>query len=514
MRYRQITGIVLLVYILLAGANIFTHEMWRDELHIWLTARASSGLAELFANMRCQGHPPLWYVMVYAVSRFTHNPFSMQVLHFAIAVACAGVFLRFAPFSRIWRFLFVLGYFPLYEYAAISRNYGIGILLIFCFCAACANIGKNFRILGITLILAGFANPYAFIIAICLFLGASLRAITDAGTRAVLSKKKFGVILCVIAVIAGFAIAGASMYPGADCLYASGWQSGYNPSKLGQTLSSVWQGLVPIPDIKHSYWNSNIMERWKSSIAPPMPWGADWSGTISVLREPQNIAGIALLCFFLFSFFKNRAVFAFFSSAIGGTLIFQYIVYIGAVRHFGHFLIIVIAGLWLEKTWAGSGKANRGLLPGLRNAIVYTLLLIHLATGMFASVMEWRYPFSEAKAAAKYIKDNGLDKLPIAGYQDFIASAAAGYLDRQIYYPSIDGFGTFVVFDGQRKREVSAEEVLFKTRKLAEEKKSDVVLMLDYEIDPPSDIIELSRFTGNFQFDESFYIYLVKYQGQ
>jgi len=128
--------------------------------------------------------------------------------------------------------------------------------------------------------------------------------------------------------------------------------------------------------------------------------------------------------------------------------------------------------------------------------------------------MEWRYPFSEGKQVARFIKESGLNGLPIAGYIDYVASTAGGYLDRQIYYPNSDSFGTFVLFDGSRRQTLGTDEVLTKARQLAENKKSDVILMLNYDIGEENGTIPLAQFTDNLQHDESFYLYLLKYQGQ
>jgi hypothetical protein len=61
---------------------------------------------------------------------------------------------------------------------------------------------------------------------------------------------------------------------------------------------------------------------------------------------------------------------------------------------------------------------------------------------------------------------------------------------------------------------MGTEEVLAKARQLAENKKSDVILMLHYDIGEENGTIPLTQFTENLQYDESFYLYLLKYQGR
>jgi hypothetical protein len=493
---------VLLVYILIATANIATHEIWRDEFHVWFTETASSSLPGLFANMKCQGHPPLWYLMLYAVSRVTHDAAGMKVMHLAVAIGAAYVFVRFAPFTRLQRLLFVFGYFPLYEYAAISRNYGIGVLLLFCFCAACGAAKKNFLVLAIILSLLSMANAYTFIITVCLLAVIGLKAAIDADARAVLIRQKWMMLLYAAIVASGLVFSAAVMRPEADCQYAaSGWTTGFDIDKLVQVFASAWQGLVPIPQLTRFYW-------WNTNI---VPW-----------QVLQGILGAVLLLFLLLSMAKKLTVFLFFSLAVGAMLVFEYVVYYGYLRHFGHFFIVLIACLWLERVWGNDKPTMPGFLSKLSKAFdgpkrifIIVLLCIHFSVGIFASVMEWQYPFSQGKNAARYIKEKGLDKLPIVGYMDFVASSVAGYLDRPFYYPNSDSFGTFIVFDNKRKLVMGAQDVVDRAMWLADKNKSDVLLVLYVEIESDSRfVIPLKNFTGNIQGDEEYYLYLLKYQRQ
>jgi hypothetical protein len=219
---------------------------------------------------------------------------------------------------------------------------------------------------------------------------------------------------------------------------------------------------------------------------------------------------------------KKRMVFLSFALAVAAMLFFEYAVYCGYLRHFGHFFIVLVACLWLERVW-GNGKQTRpGFLSRLamlcerpKRIIIIVLLCVHFGVGIFASVMEWRYPFSQGRNAAQYIRENGLDKLPIVGYMDFVASSVAGYLDRPIYYPNSDSFGTFIIFDNKRRPVMGLQDVVDSAARLAEKNKSDVLLVLHLDIMGDSRfIVPLKKFTGNIQGDEEFYLYRLKYLGQ
>jgi hypothetical protein len=108
--------------------------MWRDEIQAWLLARNSTSVPNLFANVKYSGHPALWYLLLMPLTRISHSPTAMQALHLLIATSTMYVFTRYSPFSVVQKILFSFGYFPFYEYSSISRNYGLGVLLIFVFC--------------------------------------------------------------------------------------------------------------------------------------------------------------------------------------------------------------------------------------------------------------------------------------------------------------------------------------------------------------------------------------------
>src|SRR5262245_42119218 len=55
------------------------HEMFRDELQAWLIARDSHSLPDLFHNMRYEGHPAVWQMLLYFPAHLSWNPLSMQV---------------------------------------------------------------------------------------------------------------------------------------------------------------------------------------------------------------------------------------------------------------------------------------------------------------------------------------------------------------------------------------------------------------------------------------------------
>ena len=122
------------LFVAVGAYTVSHHEMWRDEIQAWLLVRDSASVSELFANLKYEGHPGLWHLCLIPLSRITHSPVIMQVFHLLITCVTVYLFVRYAPFNRVQKFLFCFGYFVLYEYGIIARNYALGLLLITIFC--------------------------------------------------------------------------------------------------------------------------------------------------------------------------------------------------------------------------------------------------------------------------------------------------------------------------------------------------------------------------------------------
>src|SRR5690606_884814 len=91
---------------------------------------------------RYEGHPPLWYIILWCISKFTHNLAAVQGVHFFIAAAPVFFILFFSRIPLVTRILIPFGYYYLFEYAVLSRNYAAAILLATLICVI---MRRNFR---------------------------------------------------------------------------------------------------------------------------------------------------------------------------------------------------------------------------------------------------------------------------------------------------------------------------------------------------------------------------------
>ena len=489
----------ILLYLSVTGLNLATHEMWRDELQAWLIARGSNTICELFLNFRYEPHPALWFLLLYPLSKITHNAVAMQLLHLAIATGTAYIFLKFAPFTRLQKLLFIFGYFLIYEYAAISRNYALGIFFIFLFCAL-FNAGprKNYLKLSAVLFLLAQTNAYAFMITIALSLMLVLEFLFDKEVRVSLSDKRWEIFFSAWLAVFGLFIAVATITSKSDCGFATEWTYKFDLKRVQETLQSILRAFMPIPRMgTHFFWNTNVLH---GKILPRL--------LVSLL-----------LCFLLFSFIRKRLILFLFSFFIVEIMAFQYFKHPGYLRHHGYIFILFIACLWLSGHYEDDRTFKLSSLAKIadwcvkyKNWFLNILLSVHLIAGIFVSGMDWFYPFSEGKAVAQYIKNSKMENLPILGDVDTSASTVAGYLNRPIYYPRGDRYGTFIFFDKKQTENISESSLFEKARLLARNRKSDILLVLNYKLKTDSDsILKLKEFDRSIVADENFYLYLFKY---
>lgn len=89
----------------------------------------------------------------------------------------------YSPFPRRVKTLFIFGYLPFYEFNLISRNYGLGMLLLFAVCALFPSRRRTYLGLAVLLGLMANSNIYALLIAVCLTLTLALEFWLDPQQR-------------------------------------------------------------------------------------------------------------------------------------------------------------------------------------------------------------------------------------------------------------------------------------------------------------------------------------------
>ena len=61
---------ILSVYCCISVLGLYYHELFLDEAHHFLMSRDSPSLADLYYNLRYDGHPRLWGVLLYFITHY------------------------------------------------------------------------------------------------------------------------------------------------------------------------------------------------------------------------------------------------------------------------------------------------------------------------------------------------------------------------------------------------------------------------------------------------------------
>jgi hypothetical protein len=170
-----------------------------------------------------------------------------------------------------------------------------------------------------------------------------------------------------------------------------------------------------------------------------------------------------------------------------------------------------VAAFWLATAYPG--KSEPGFLDKYCCAFFTAILTVQLAAGLLAAGLSLFFPFSAGRETAGYIKDHGLDRLPLAGDEDDAASVISGYLGRPLFYLCAGRWGTFVIWDQHRKN-LEVPEAVQRAREFSARRREDVLLVLNRELKMPgAGIAPVRQFTRSIVPAEKFYLYRVKYSG-
>jgi hypothetical protein len=499
---------VTLAFLAVAGSAMASHELWRDEAQPWLVALHSRSLLELFRQIRYEGHPGLWYTLLYFVARGTPSPVAMQLLHLAIGGAAVWMVARYAPFTVLQRVLFAFGYFPLYEYTVVSRDYGLGMLLLLATCAAIGAGRSRFPLVVALIALIPHTNAFAAIVG----LGLGLALLADRwlpGGPILLrdvTGPQFGSGLLVVALSAGLAVLQTLPPPGLHLELEAKPRLGWR--LFAKRLRSVVPALAPIPESGPQWWlESSKHMRWE------LPRWRPWA----------PIAAYAGLAWAGLGLFRRLRTLIFLAAAMAGLVAFLFFEFPGELRHFGYFFVALVMGVWLGKIEdarrGGNGDGWIARAWASSQGSLFTLLLaIQAVGGILAVVHEHRYVFSNAKPAATYLLEHGLDQAPLVSQHDFPQPILAYLGRKEAYFPRSDRVGSFGMWDKERFPLVADSTCVARARQMASEQRRAAVLIADHPLQLSAadsvDTRELARFTGSVVGDEDFYLYSVGGQAQ
>ncbi len=378
-KYRFDTYVNLLIlsaFFILSLIGILYHEIWLDEAQHFLIARDSKTLAELFRVCRIEGHPVLWNVILFMITRFSSNPFWMQFVHVLISCITVAVILK-SNLNLLEKILVIFSYYLFYEYNIISRNYGISALLMILLVYFYIRDPQALIRLAVIIFLLAQTHlfsllfSFAFVISYIIYERAPL-----------LIQNRRILLIAGSIVITGWLIAAYFIIPpwSYGMTFISYDSSGYfSTERIVKSVSVSLKGIFYVPDYHapgHHFFNSLYfltlnLKTWKIYLL-----------SIAAMVIPAIIIKNNRFALFLYSSYLLIFIIVYF---------FLPLVY--GIRYFGFFFVVflccyMVARQQVSRVW---------------QFLFILILILQFINGIYAYSLDFRYPFSEGKEVSDYL---------------------------------------------------------------------------------------------------------------
>ncbi|MFI5221799.1 MAG: hypothetical protein ACHQK8_05700 [Bacteroidia bacterium] len=434
--------LIATLFFLVSLIGIIHHEMWRDELQSWLVARDSHSLVQLFQNARFEGHPILWYLILFILTSFTKSLFALQLLNLFLGTAFIFLFNKFSGFKKTEKILFSFGYYSVFEFTMISRSYNLELLLIAAVLVLFNKSSKNFIWMFVTLFLLANVSAFGLLFAVCfgiIFLWDEKYNLRKIEQTKVSVSKYFSVVLIFIA---GIIFSIIQIKPEQGNLVSTDASSLFDFERIKIVFARISDAFFLFPELKIlPYWN--------------------FSGTMRLDSQDlvlNLILSFAIILACVVILWRKPETLLFFLAASAGIFLLCELPFLIAVRYTGRFFLAFVFSLWLgnyfdEKIFTNNFLNKISILGKKFQSIFLILILIsQVIAGVEYYFTDVKMPFSSSKQIASQIQKEHLDTLPILGSQDYAVSSFSALLGKNIFYPESKTPGSFIIWDNQLRK--------------------------------------------------------------
>ena len=440
--HRVFNLVLCSIYLVASVLLIFRHEIWFDESHAWIVTRDVDGLGHLFQRQGYEGTPVLWHLLLYPFSRSGFPVITMQFIHLFIIFSAVVIFCWFSPFSKLHKGLFVFGYFMIFEYMAVSRNYGLSVLFIFLLAWFFKDRWRKPLRIGVVLFFLTQSNLHGIVIALAV-LAALVFEFLFTFKKPQKAALKKNLLLTLGLSLAGVFIAAVQIIPPDNLMPAlKDYQLGFSFISVKNVLRSVVGSFIPIPQFTRYFWDAETL--------------------LESISSYFLLLFLPLLASVFWLFRRHLTVLVMYFSAIVGLLLLFYVKpYSAFMRHYGQVFIFFIGCAWAILS-EDKGEARENRSKKMLSIFLLAVLLFQLIGGIYAYIMDFRLPFTQSKKAAQFIMSQQLldDETLLVGWKDFAVCPTLVYLPKlQYYYPQKRDFGSFINWTNDRMYDWDTGEV-------------------------------------------------------
>lgn len=426
------------------------HEFRRDEVRAWSLAREARWPWELFPLIRNDGHPVVWYALLYLGLWVVNSPLVLPVVSVLIAFAAVVLFMRFAPFPLWFRCLFIFGGLPLYEYTVSARNYGISMLLMVIAAVLYPHRAKQGWWLAVVLALLANTNVHS-----ALLVGVVAGVWATQVIRLRQPGAQFGLIIAAIALCA------LTTWPTENTILTSA----HRATQPGDLALAFLQAVFR-PDLTFKH------------LAPEQ---------LSPVLAPILVAIFLVISAMGLLHHRQLFIAALAAQTLLGMLFLQ--VYSGSYRHEGLYLVFLLCLYW--QAWRKhekSGATSRWLGFGFYAGLV-PLLTLNLILAVQFTQEDVQHDLSANRAFGALIQrtsaySNAFGNAIIMAEPDYAIESLPYYIDNAIYLPREGRLGTTVSWTTVAADRMSLGQLLAAAQKIQQQENRPVLIALGHlEID-------------------------------
>ena len=516
-----------LIFAIIVGTMMTRHEMWRDETQAWLLMKEVSVPWKIFAHIKYEGHPSLWFLIIWPVVHLWENPVGIQIIHLLIASGSVFLLFRFAPFAWPVRVLIAGSYYFAYEWAVISRNYAISVLLLFAICTLYRERWKNFLYIAGLVFLLCHTNIGSIVVSMVLMVMLTVDfAVAYAGKFREADRYFKRVMLGFLIIASGIITGIIQIEPPPDGNFGGPWYLTWNVDKFKQSNRMVVNAMLPVPGGKLHFWNVNRFFVKEKNEEMPL-FNVTENGFVEIslqLTEQDYIKiSIVIVLFTALLFFRRPWCGLQFLLMAFGVLMFFYARHGGHWRHHGMIYLVFITSFWMSyhyDPWRLPWRVPEAILDFLdrhRAWLLLPLLYFQIWGTCVAYSIDWRETFSHGRDTARWVKENFPQwrECFFASNNSTMAGPFLGYMGGPLtYYTHLGDFARAVVWGRPHYKHQHGGDYIRDIEQQIQKQQKDCILVLNAPL-PDDRIVEecslLYSCPDPCITGEKFWIYLWKY---
>ncbi len=404
---------ILIFWLVITVFTMFHHELWRDEAQVWCIVR-DLNFFDIFSAVRTEGHPFLWYLILYPFAKLGFSVGIMQFFSLLLVFISIAILIFKSPFNNFEKFIICFSSGLLYFIPIVARNYSLIPISLFMLALLYQDRDKKPYLYSIFIIL--LSNTHLLMLGFSLIISFifSIECLKKA-----IKMKNYKILLPLLLLSFNF----LSFF----FMFKDSQSENYIITQYSQSCSNI---------IK-------LLSDYALNYSIPLFKNLEFINFILFL-----LIIISIIYGLLKSNLKIAVIFV---------VSFLYFIYVYAKVWFGGvpyqkayiLLLILVFCFWIVKNQL-AGKTNKILIIAFNIVFIFSTILSPIVI-----LGDLNYNFSGGKQIAKYIDKNLYEEKTfiVVGYPYLFSSISAYLSDKKFYNQNIKQYVSYFNFSKSTKKQ-------------------------------------------------------------